>query len=294
MYKEIALDPHCMAEFHYYALLKSAFGFENGRYVIAPTKDWVREAYKSVKASNISPNKQKSVTNFLNKVQRDKSNTLIFLPRDRTNLTIQNGYTNWAEWVSTQQFFRPFSAVVSENTRTSSINYEQIIDGNESWVIPPTLWIDKSVRDIMAVVEPLFHVGKDLIIADPYFKLPGNTLLKALLENAKLSGVSKVTIVTSMECSNLLGVFEREYKTLLNEKIKIHYVRVPNGFIHDRYVFTDKAAIKAGQGFVVAPEKGLQSDHLSISLCGLEEYKDTRTRIEQYQQQKPESCQLLG
>ncbi|WP_029832392.1 hypothetical protein [Vibrio parahaemolyticus] len=59
-------------------------------------------------------------------------------------------------------------------------------------------------------------------------------------------------------------------------------------------MLTDIAAIKAGQGFAVAPEKGLQSDHLSISLCGLEEYKDTRTRIEQYQQQKPESCQLLG
>ncbi len=42
MYKEIALDPHCMSEFHYYGLLKSEFGFESGRYVIAPTKEWVR------------------------------------------------------------------------------------------------------------------------------------------------------------------------------------------------------------------------------------------------------------
>ncbi len=132
------------------------------------------------------------------------------------------------------------------------------------------------------------------MIADPYFKLPGNRLLKAILKRASVSSVRKVTIVTAMECSNLEGVYEREYKQLVGEYVRLNYVRVPNQFIHDRYMLTDKAAIKAGQGFSVAPEKGLQSDHLSISLCGLEEYKDTKARIEEHQKEQPSSCYLLG
>ena len=294
MYKEIALDPHCLSEFHYYALLKSGFGFESGRYVVAPTKQWVREAYQSVKASGISPNKQKSITNFLNKLQREKALPLIILPRDRASLTEQSGYDNWLEWVETQHSMRQFNAVVTEKHGVEHTNYEQIIEGDTAWAIPPTLWIDKTNREIMSVVKPLLMVGRELTIADPYFKLPGNNLLKAILIEAKVSSIKKITIATSMECGNLSGVFEREYKQLLGGQIKLLYVRVPNQFIHDRYMLTDIAAIKAGQGFAVAPEKGLQSDHLSISLCGLEEYKDTRTRIEQYQQQEPESCQLLG
>ncbi|WP_318473971.1 hypothetical protein [Photobacterium leiognathi] len=294
MYKEIALDPHCMSEFHYYGLLKSAFGFESGRYVIAPTKEWVREAYKCVKASSISPTKQKSVTNFLNKLQREKAHPLIVLPTDRAGLTIQKGYENWLQWIGAQQSLRRFNAVVSEKDGAAYINYEQIIEGAEIWAMPPTRWIDKSIEDIVSVVEPLIHVGRELIIADPYFKLPNNALFKAILKKAMLGEIKKVTLVTTMECSNLSVVFDREYKHLLDTAIKISYVRVPNQFIHDRYVLTDKAAIKAGQGFAVAPEKGLQSDHLSISLCGLDEYRDTKKRIEEYQKQSPESCELLG
>jgi hypothetical protein len=189
---------------------------------------------------------------------------------------------------------RQFNAVVSEKVGTAHTNYEQIIDGDKAWVIPPTLWIDKTEREILSVIKPLLYVAKELTIADPYFKLPGNNLLKAILKSAKGSGVRKVTIATSMECGNLVAVFQREYKKTLSEDIKLIYVRLPDQFIHDRYILTDTAAIKAGQGFAVAPEKGLQSDHLSVSLCGFEEYKDTKTRIEQFQQQKPESCQQLG
>jgi len=59
MYQEVAFDPKCLSEYHYYGLLKSEFGFEKGRYISAPIKEWVREAYKAVKTSPlIQPNKK--------------------------------------------------------------------------------------------------------------------------------------------------------------------------------------------------------------------------------------------
>ncbi len=143
MYKEIALDPHCLSEFHYYALLKSAFGFESGRYVVAPTKEWVREAYQCVKASSISPTKQKSITNFLNKLQREKSRPLVLLPADRAIWTSEHGYENWATWVKSQHALRQFNAVVSEKEQEVHINYEQIIDGDNAWVVPPRFGLIK-------------------------------------------------------------------------------------------------------------------------------------------------------
>ncbi|ROR70202.1 hypothetical protein EDB59_0850 [Vibrio crassostreae] len=294
MYKEIALDPHCMSEYHYYALLKSAFGFENGRYLVAPTKEWVREAYQSVKASDIAPTKKKSVTNFLNKLQRDKANPFIVLPKDRADSTLQSGYENWLNWMTSQHSLRAFNAVVSEQAGTEHINYEQIIDGDTSWSIPPTLWIDKTEHNILDVTVPLLNVGQELIIADPYFKLPGNALLKAILRRAIGAGVRSVSIVTTMDCSNLSGVFEREYQASMVDLPLVNYIRVPHGFIHDRYLLSDKAAIKAGQGFSTAPEKGLQSDRLSISLCGLKEYRETKACIDEYKNKHPEMCTRLG
>lgn len=73
MYKEIAFDPECMAEYEYYGLLKQNFGFEKGRYVIASKKEWAKEAFQAVKASEISPVKKKSVTNYLNNLQKEKN-----------------------------------------------------------------------------------------------------------------------------------------------------------------------------------------------------------------------------
>jgi hypothetical protein len=119
-------------------------------------------------------------------------------------------------------------------------------------------------------------------------------LLKAILRSASSAGVGKVSIVTTMDCSNLSGVFEREYQASRTDIPLVNYVRVPHGFIHDRYLLSDKAAIKAGQGFSTAPEKGLQSDRLSISLCGLEEYRETKACIEDYQNKHPEMCTPLG
>lgn len=130
-----------------------------------------------------------------------------------------------------------------------------------------------------------------MFTADPYFKLPGNGLLKAILRRFSSAGVR---IVTTIDCSNLSGVFEREYQASRTDIPLVNYVRVPHGFIHDRYLLSDKAAIKAGQGFSTAPEKGLQSDRLSISLCGLEEYRETKACIEDYQNKHPEMCTPLG
>ncbi|MBE8232535.1 MAG: hypothetical protein HAW67_02280, partial [Endozoicomonadaceae bacterium] len=66
MYQEVAFDPECFSEYHYYGLLKSEFGFEKGRYIVAPIRSWVREAVKAVKDSQqIKPIRKQTIKNFV-------------------------------------------------------------------------------------------------------------------------------------------------------------------------------------------------------------------------------------
>ena len=59
MYQEVALDPRCLGEYHYYGLLRNGFGFEAGRYVIAPVRDWAKEAFQAAKKQKREEKKNK-------------------------------------------------------------------------------------------------------------------------------------------------------------------------------------------------------------------------------------------
>ena len=65
MYKEVAIDPRCMADMEYYNLVKQHFGYDKGRYISAEVKVWTKEAMEYVKKSDLSDVKLQSVKNYL-------------------------------------------------------------------------------------------------------------------------------------------------------------------------------------------------------------------------------------
>jgi len=275
MFKEVALDPQCMAEYHYYGLLKSSFGEERGRFVVASVRSWVKEAVQAVKGSSIAPVKKKSIKTFLNRIQKNKDETLIVYPKDRPRPDDVCD-EQWIKWLDTQRVHREFLPVISEREIDGSINFEKIIDGDEVWEVAPTIIINKTVEDIGSVLLPLLRLGGHLFIVDQYFTLTPNPVLMQILQDLQgLQSINEITLVTSIDTNNPKDVFQREFKDAYEYLPSFNLVVAPNKFFHDRYFITNKAAIKAGHGFSIDVEKGVQADKLSVNICGALESKET-------------------
>lgn len=271
MYQEVAFDPRCLEEFHYYGLLKTEFGFEKGRYIVAPVKPWAKEAFKAAKNSvQLKPVQRKSITNYLNKLQREKINRFILLPKYRKDSIDPC----WNSWCEKQIALAPFQNIISENFQ-GAINYNDILESNESWLISPTITVDKNVVAIISIIKPLMKLGGIITIVDQYFRLAENRVLDEILSEVNSSScISSIKLVTSIQTANPEQSFTKQYRDKYTNSPCFELVIVPERFFHDRYIITSFGAIKGGHGFSEAITQGAQADKLSISLCGESEAKE--------------------
>lgn len=275
-----------MAEFHYYGLLKNNFGPEHGRYLIAPLREWVQSAVRHIKASDIPAIKRKSVTNFLNKLQRDKRNLYVLLPKDRQEIQYES-FEPWIQWIDAQQQLRPFNAVVTEQNLADGLSYLDLLDGDDRWSIPPTILVDRNIESIVNALCPALYLAKEIIIIDAYFRFANNPLLQRLLSKMmEYRSVSSLTIVTTMDTANPENVYEREFSQRHISLPEISLITAPRGYFHDRYMLSDIGGLKAGHGFTPGVEQGVQADNLSLSLCGTEEYKKTKEYLRLLQEKQ--------
>ncbi len=280
MYKEITLDPKCMAEYHYYSLLKLGFGFEKGRYLSISVKEWVKQAFKEVKASNIPSVKQKSVKNHLNKMQRNiKDNSCIILSSYRKGRA-SSSINDWGKWQVEQSFIKPFSAVISESKLPESINYSNILEEHSDWYIPPTIQTGKSADEIFEIIKPIIPISRGLKIVDQYFKLAGNSVLhKIIAECEKHPSLKSIKLVTAIDTVNPTSVFKNEFETRYQNIPNFELIVAPLKYFHDRYVISNIGAIKSGQGFSEDIAKGTQSDKLSFHIASKIECDDVNNWI---------------
>ncbi|MEZ9368457.1 hypothetical protein AB4140_06465 [Shewanella sp. 10N.286.51.B2] len=292
MYQEVAFDPRCLSEFHYYGLLKERFGFESGRYVIAPVREWAKEAFKAAKASeNLKPIRKKSITNFLNNLQRNKNQGYVILPTDRVHINAEN----WSDWCSKQVTHLAFNSVISE-TFADAIKYDDLIEGHAKWDLPPTIQINKTAAEISSQIGTLLRFGGDLLIVDQYFRLAANPVLVEIFKQLQCShSINSITLVTSINTADPARVFNQEYTEIFEYIPKFSIVVAPAKYFHDRYVISDKGAIKSGHGFSEAIEQGAQADKLSIGLCGMLEATDTKGWVHRViDEQKAEKIVLFN
>jgi len=275
MFKEVALDPQCMSEYHYYGLLKSNFGEDKGRFVVASVKSWVKEAVQAVKNSTIDPVKKQSIKSFLNRLQKNKNTSLFVYPMDRSKFQNKDD-SDWLSWFKNQQVYRCFIPVISERKIDGAINYEDIINGDAKWSIPPTIRIDKTLDDIESVLLPLLRLGENLVIVDQYFSLTPNKILKRIMMDLQeIESISEITLVTSINTKNPQKVFNDEFKTVYEYLPSFNLVIAPERYFHDRYIITNNGSIKSGHGFALDIQKGTQADKLSIGICSASESRET-------------------
>lgn len=275
MYKEVALDPACMAEYHYYALIKREFGFDKGRYAAAEVKEWAKAAVKFVKDSDLQPVKKSSIKTFLNRVQRGKESSTFLLAGDRKAVA----GIDWNTWWNAQQQVRGFSVSISDGGVEGAVSHDEILEGCEQWEIPASTSVERSAEDIIGVLDPLLLMSKEVILVDQYFRLSKNGSLEELVRLLNGSSVSSLTIVSSMGTPNAQQVYAREYKPLNNRGFKFVWINAPDKYFHDRYVVTDIGALRAGHGFMPEIKKGTHADKLNFNLISKEEAQGVRDSL---------------
>lgn len=280
MYKEIAFDPYCLSEYHYYGVLKSAFGEERGRFIVASVNQWLAEAFSIVKESDIQDVKKKSIKTYLNTLRKSKGGNTLVLPAYRNSVLDPASVENWYEWFEKQREFTDFDATVSNRDIEGALNYEEIIADCERWSVPPTIRIDRTPEDIAVALLPLLRLGNQITIIDQYFRLAGNKVLHELISFiSSLESVKKLTLVTSIDTADPEKVFASEYLGKYGYLPKLDLIVAPLKFFHDRYLLTENSAVKTGQGFSDAPKIGAHSDRLSLSLCGTNEKSETEAEL---------------
>lgn len=280
MYKEVAFDPECLSEYHYYGILRREFGAEKGRFIVAAVNEWAQEAFSVVKNSEIQDVKKKSIKTYLNTLRKNKGGNILVLPSYRESLVDPASVKNWYEWLVAQKQHMEFDATVSERNISGAVNYEAIIDDCEEWSVPPSIRVDRTERAIVEALMPLVRLGTRITIIDQFFKLAGNSVLHELLRRISETGsIDKITIVTSIDTAAPNQVFETEYGSKHPCIPRVDLIVAPERFFHDRYFITNNSAVKSGHGFSDAPRAGTHADRLSLNLCGKNEKVETENDL---------------
>lgn len=285
MYKEVAFDPVCMAQFEYYSLLKQHFGFEHGRYVSADIKAWAQEAMANVKASQLQPVKEKSIKYYLNKMVRERGSEEFQLAVDRKKI-VADGWTNW--WTQ-QNKYRAFTLTISENPQIPCIQIEQINDKHADWEVPRSISIAGNADEIVKTLLPSCFLSSEITIIDPYFKLADNKVLKKLIQELQIINVTKLKIVSTIIPDKPADNYNNYYKALNNNKISFSWIVAPDKFFHDRYFITDIGAIRSGNGFEEQAKKGAHADMLNLNIIGFDEAKRTLANLNEFLRKNPKS-----
>ncbi|RLQ21563.1 hypothetical protein DWB85_12470 [Seongchinamella sediminis] len=283
MYKEVAINPECMGHEEYYFLLKRETGYEKGRYLVADMRVWAREAFYYAKESDMSPVKKKSVTNFLNKLAKNRSNEHFAMPGDRSGLSADC----WLDWWLAQCSLREFSVTLSEDHREGTICHMEVIDGSDDWEIGPSLMLRRDSVAIVDALELLLNMSKELLIVDQYFSFSSNkTLIEMCGRLERCSSLTSVHLVTAVKTADPGEVYAREYASLMPEGVSLRVTHVPDKYFHDRYMITDIGALKAGYGFKEGADQGAPSDILSVNLMSLEEVEFIRVSLKDAYEKK--------
>lgn len=283
MYKEVAVDPACMADSDCFFALREQFGFEKGRYLVADRQHWLNDAMAAVKAAQsadeLKPVLAKTIKSWLNKARGkvELKDRQILLPLNRE---IDPEVPIWNDWWLGQQSIRKFDVSIAPAPNPPLAYDFTQLSSVQDWQISPSYSVDRTVADIVAALEPLLRISREVWLVDNYFNLGSNQVLAALIRTAATVGCTQLRVITACDCASPEAVWTREYESLVSDTFKCEWVKVPDKFFHDRYLITDTGAVKAGHGFAEATPKGTAADKVSLGYCSFEEAHTVKQQIQ--------------
>jgi hypothetical protein len=283
MYKEVAVDPACIADDSCFFALREQFGFEKGRYLIADTRRWLQDAMAAVKEAQkrneLKPVKAQTIKAWLNRASKkvEVKDRQILLPSNRQ---VSSEIATWNDWWSGQQAIRSFDVSVAPSSYPPQFYEFTELSTLDSWKVSPSYSVDRTATAIVAAIEPLLKISKQILLVDNYFNLGSNAVLAELIRAAVKAGCTQLTIVTGCDCASPDMVWAHEYQSLASDDFQCKWLKVPDRFFHDRYLITDTGAITAGHGFSVATQQGTAADKVNLSYCSFDEANTVKQQVQ--------------
>lgn len=282
MYKEIAVEPACIADAECFFALRDKFGFEKGRYLIADSAAWLKAAMAAVKVAQdndeLKPVRAKTIKEWLNRLRKQKKGNerQLLLTNDRL---LDGVNDNWNEWWAEQKAIRAFDvSIMAQSNSPHAYDFSELEDLAD-WQVSPSYFVGRTADEIISFLKPLLQISKDILLVDNFFNLASNPVLVELIRVFSGMGGRHLTVVTTCDCASSERVWEREYQHLVTEAFHCDWIKVPDRYFHDRYLISDTGAIKAGHGFSIGVEQGIAADKLSLSYCSYEEASSVRRQV---------------
>ncbi len=283
MYKEVAVDPACIADEACFFALREQFGFEKGRYLIADSRRWLKDAMLAVKAAQsrneLKPIRAQTIKSWLNKAGRrvTAKERQLLLPRDRVLVPVVDVWNDW--WLG-QKTIRDFDvSVLTVTNPPQGYDFTQL-SYLPNWQVSPSNSVNRTAVDIVSAIEPLLRIGKEILLVDNYFNLGANVVLVELLKKAVHAGFTRLTIVTTCDCASPERVWNNQYQSLVPADFRCEWLKVPDRYFHDRYLITETGAVKAGHGFSANTLTGTAAAKVNLGYCAYDEAHGVKQEVE--------------
>ena len=228
--------------------------------------------------NQLKPVRAKTIKAWLNKASRkvEVKDRQILLP---TNRQVSSDIDVWNDWWADQHEIRRFDvSVASYSNPPEFYDFTELL-ALDSWQVPPSISVDRTAVSMVAAIESLLRISKEVLLVDNYFNLSSNAVLAELIRVAVEAGCTRFTVVTACDCASPDRVWANEYQRLTSDDFQCKWVKVPDRFFHDRYLITDTGAITAGHGFSVATQQGTAADRVNLSYCSFDEANTVKQQL---------------
>ncbi len=270
MIYEYALDPTILKDWGSFRPLADGFGFSKGRVIAAFPKDWRRLAFTTIDAIETTDPIQDQKVKYKFKIWlhgRAKS-AMSGIRRSSAN----NDGPTWFINALAEHSRGPFHAVISDQPSKENppvLDYHDADESHPLWRANDKDFVARTASEIGPRVGRLLVHSREIRFIDPYFKAAPEQLpiLFSCLECFKTVEclVEKIELhvagnkVSQKMVSYLLRDISGGCPPGLREKI--HVVRWKEGYLHNRFILTNRGGIMFGDSFL---ESGERPDQLNL------------------------------
>lgn len=208
-----------------------------------------------------------------------------------------NPERKWVDNALEEHRQRPFCAIITDNAcgKSPEVIREEDLDEEDEprWKAEVQRRIERTAADMAACADTLLRNAKQILLVDPYFnpqaqrfRRPFGAFLRAAANREPGIPIERIEVHTGDSAAGTKAFFDGECKKYLPRHIpsglKVRVVRWDQGYLHNRYVLTERGGLKFGTG--LDDHDGGTVAHDMVDLLTPEPYAQTWG---EYQRQSP-------
>lgn len=277
MNEEFAIEPTSFEDIRDYKYVLGKFGFNEGRFIAAIPRKWLRDVYIQIEKMPDGINKQ-------------RAKRLVEITKERGGIFYPSlEYDQTKPWLSNVKFIEDkfYGILVSSscNVENPTEKLRTIEDADDSFFgSSRDVRMIANVESYTEIAKKLLSISTSIVLIDPYFNFARPDNIKILEEYIRV-GLSNhcknFVIYSNAEKSKPKGInqllkdFWNKFK---NDTLKLKLVFLKEGnsknAMHARYLLSEYGAIRFDKGFNISADL-----NIDVSPVDLRLHQDLRTEF---------------